>query len=353
MTKTTLGFLLFLSYGVYPMENVKKSTHYSEEQGRFKNLPSQIKYQKMGLMDTVGVIKTMFLDKDTRGPSGKLEEHKTDLAEFLKPSDRAKFIWLGHSTLLLNLDSKILLIDPVFSDYAFSMDIFVKRFQAPAIKLEELPPIDAIVISHNHYDHLDKKTIQFFKDKKTRFILPLKVGNDLLDWGIPKDRFVELDWEESITEFGIKFTAAPAQHFSGRGLFDRNKSLWVSWIIENKLDKLFYSGDSGYSTHFKHIGDKYGPFDVTFIENGQYNEKWADVHMLPEESIQAHIDLRGQHFVPVHWGMFNLALHSWVEPVERTYKLAQEKNLSYISPMLGEITNLETISMNSPWWKER
>jgi L-ascorbate metabolism protein UlaG (beta-lactamase superfamily) len=347
-----MASLLSLSYEAYPMDHVKKSTHYSSSDSRFINVPTESKFQQMGLMDTLGIIKTMLLDKDTRIPEGKLEEVKPDMAAFLAPSTHTKFIWLGHSTLLLNLDGKIVLIDPVFSDYAFSIDIFVKRFQDAALKLEELPHIDAILISHNHYDHLDKKTIQFFKDKDTRFILPLKVGDDLLDWGIPKERFVELDWEDSVTEFGIKFTATPAQHFSGRGLFDKNKSLWASWVIESKNDKIFYSGDSGYSNHFKQIGDKYGPFDVTFIENGQYNERWADIHMLPEESIQAHIDLKGKYYVPVHWGMFNLALHNWVEPVERTYKLAQDKKLSYLSPKLGEIINLENVSLDLPWWKK-
>lgn len=334
------------------MDHVKKSTHYSEEAGRFINVPTESKFQQMGFMDTLSVVKTMFLDKDTRSPTEKLEEVKPDMGALLASSAYAKFIWLGHSTLLLNFDGKIVLVDPVFSDYAFSVDIFVKRFQAPAVKLEELPHIDVIVISHNHYDHLDKKTIKFFKDKKTRFILPLKVGDDLHEWGIPKERFVELDWEESVTEFGIKFTATPAQHFSGRGLFDKNKTLWASWVIESKSDKIFYSGDSGYSNHFKQIGDKYGPFDVTFIENGQYNERWADIHMLPEESIQAHIDLKGKYFVPVHWGMFNLALHNWVEPVERTYKLAHDKKLSYLSPRLGQVINLENVDVEEPWWKK-
>lgn len=339
-----------ISHGAFSMDNVKKRIHYSESAGRFINVPTESKFEQMGLLETLSVVKTMFFDKDTRSPSGKLEEVKPDLKAFVEPSTQMKFIWLGHSTLMLNVDGKILLVDPVFSDYAFSLDIFVKRFQDPAVKLSELPHVDAIVISHNHFDHLDKKTIEYFKDKDTRFILPLRVGDDLLDWGIPKERFVELDWEDSVTEFGIKFTATPAQHFSGRGLFDKNKTLWASWVIEGKRDKIFYSGDSGYSNHFKKIGDKYGPFDVTFIENGQYNEKWADIHMLPEESIQAHIDLKGRYYVPVHWGMFTLALHNWVEPVERTYKLAQEKKLNYLSPRLGEVISMDNISIGKPWW---
>lgn len=333
------------------MENIKQSPHYSASQGKFQNLPNKKKYDQMGLMDTFGVLKKMFFEKDTRGPTAKIEEVKPDMVSFLAPSEHAKFIWLGHSTLLLNLDGKILLVDPVFSDYAFSLDIFVKRFQAPAIALAELPEIDAIIISHDHYDHLDEKTMKFFASKKTRFFVPLKVGEDLVDWGIDKSRIVELDWWESVEEFGIKFTAAPAQHFSGRGMFDKNETLWASWIIQGQKEKIYYSGDSGYGDHFKQIGSKYGPFDLTFIENGQYNEKWADIHMLPEETIQAHIDLGGKSFVPVHWGMFNLALHHWLEPVERTYKLAQERGIAFVAPRLGEVMNLGQLPQEKPWWK--
>lgn len=334
------------------MDYDQKVSHYSTEEGKFINPPTENKFQQMGLVDTLKALKTMFFEKDTRSPTEKLEEVKPDLVSFVAASKEAKFIWLGHSTILFNIDGKIILVDPVFSDYAFSIDIFVKRFQAPAISLSELPPVDIIVISHNHYDHLDKKSIEFFKDKKARFLVPLKVGEDLIDWGIAKERIVELDWNQSVEESGITFTATPAQHFSGRGLFDKNKTLWASWVMKGKTNNIFYSGDSGYSKHFKFIGDKYGPFDVTFIENGQYNEKWADIHMLPEESIQAHIDLRGKHFVPVHWGMFNLALHNWVEPVTRTYKLAQEKNISYLSPKLGEVIKLEEVTPRTPWWKK-
>jgi L-ascorbate metabolism protein UlaG (beta-lactamase superfamily) len=335
------------------MANPKVPKHYSAESDKYYNLPSPGKSApQIGFWESVAIAKEIFFDKASRAPESKMPEIKTNIEEFLKPSPHLKFVWFGHSTLLLNLDGKILLIDPVFSNYAFALDLFVKRFQPPVLKLEELPMIDAIVISHNHYDHLDKETVLFFKEKQTRFILPKGVGENLQDWGIPASRMVELDWEESVSELGLTFTATPAQHFSGRGLTDRNDTLWASWVIQGKEEKLFYSGDSGYGDHFKAIGEKHGPFDVTFIENGQYNERWPDVHMQPEESLQAHLDLKGHYIVPVHWGMFDLALHHWSEPVERTYKIATDWSIPYLSPKLGQIVDLGETDNLKPWWQE-
>ncbi|MNK08071.1 metal-dependent hydrolase [compost metagenome] len=347
--------LLFSSHaqaqGAEPVSKSSKYQNYSAELKQYTNPFLEQRKRDMGFLDMFGVLKQMFIDRVSRGPSS-IPQVKPDMVEFLKPSSHLKFIWFGHSTLLFNLDGKTILVDPVFSDYAFSMDLFVKRFQAPAATLEELPPIDLILISHNHYDHLDEKTIKFFAAKeKTRFLLPTGVGAELVEWGISKDRMTELNWDESATEFGIKFTATPAQHFSGRGLFDKNKTLWASWVVQGQNDKIFYSGDSGYAEHFREIGNQYGPFDITFIENGQYNERWLDVHMLPEESIQAHIDLKGKVFVPVHWGMFALALHPWSEPVEKTSALAAEKGISYLSPLLGQAVTLGEKTETTAWWK--
>lgn len=326
--------------------------HYSKEKEEYVNINSSKGPAKMGFLETLSIIKKVFLEKSSRSPKNKMPEMKPNLEEFLIPSENLKFVWFGHSTLMFNLDGKTILIDPVFSDYAFSIDILVKRFQPPVLKLEELPPVDLIVISHDHYDHLDKKTIEFFKDKKARFLVPKGVGDILIDWDVPKDRFQELDWHESVIESGIKFIATPAQHFSGRGLFDRNKTLWASWVIQGKHDKIYYSGDSGYGSHFKEIGDKYGPFDITFLENGQYNERWADIHMLPEETLQAHLDLNGDIMVPVHWGMFDLSLHHWTEPVERTYKIATNWHIPYLGPRLGEVIDMSKKYVTIPWWQE-
>ncbi len=307
----------------------------------------------MGIVETLKVMKGVFFDKALRAPKEKLPEMRPDIAEFVKPGPNLKFVWFGHSTLMLNLDGKILLLDPVFSDYAFSLDMFVKRFQPPVLTPAELPHIDAIVISHDHYDHLDKKTIEFFKNKSTGFIVPVGVGDNLREWGIPNSRIVELNWGGTVSHNGLNFTAAPAQHFSGRGLFDRNKTLWASWIIEGHTEKIFYSGDSGYGDHFKEIGKRHGPFDVTFIENGQYNERWPDVHMQPEESIQAHLDVNGGLMIPVHWGMFDLSLHKWNEPVERSYKIAAAWDIPIYIPRLGQIVDTGANLTQQPWWREK
>ncbi|WP_408095518.1 MBL fold metallo-hydrolase [Peredibacter sp. HCB2-198] len=330
----------------------QKPTNYSIEAGEFMNLPAKDnKVNKMGFLETLSIMKKVFLEKSTRAPKTKLPEVKPDMNEFLKPSDFVKFVWFGHSTLLLNLDGKIILIDPVFGKSASPFDFLVTRFQPPVLKLEELPKIDAILISHDHYDHLDKSTVKYFADKNVEFIVPIGVGDHLLEWEVRPVNIVELNWGESISQGGIKFTAAPARHFSGRGLFDRNKTLWASWVIQGKHDKIFYSGDSGYGDHFKEIGKRFGPFDLAFIENGQYNERWPDVHMQPEESLQAMIDVDAKALVPVHWGMFDLSLHHWTEPIHRTYQIAKAWDIPIFTPKLGEIVDTGRPHENKPWWE--
>lgn len=331
-----------------------KSVNYSKKKKRFVNLPSNRKYGNLNFRAVLNVIKKMILGYKKRIPKKLLPEISPDMEEFKKPSSKLKFIWFGHSTLLLNINGLMVMIDPIFSKYAFSVDLFVKRFQPPVMSLSELPPIDYIVISHNHYDHLDRKTINFFKDTQTKYILPLALGRTLVKWGVDKSKITELDWHESHQESGIKFTATPSQHTSGRSLLDHGKTLWASWVILNEKtgEKIFFSGDTGYGDHLKEIGDKYGPFDIGFMENGQYNIKWQMVHMLPNETIQAFLDIKGKCFVPIHWGMFDLALHNWKTPVRKTYKLAKEHNILYVAPKMGEIINLENVVASEPWWEE-
>ena len=326
-------------------------SNYSAEDGVFYNIKEDAGPNKMSFWDTVKIVKKVFFDKASRAPKRKLPEVKPDIVSFLIPGDTVKFIWFGHSTLLLNLDGQTILIDPVFSNTASPFDFMVKRFQAPVLKLEELPHIDTIVISHDHYDHLDKQTIKYFIDKTTDFITPVGVGSHLRDWGVPSSRISELNWGDTVSRNGINFIAAPAQHFSGRGLFDRNETLWASWIVQGKHDKIFYSGDSGYSDHFKEIGHRYGPFDFAFMENGQYNERWPDVHMQPEETLQAMLDLNAHTLIPVHWGMFDLSLHHWTEPIVRTYKIAKAWDLPIITPRFGEVVDTGSSQTYSPWWE--
>ncbi|MFN8370777.1 MAG: MBL fold metallo-hydrolase [Bacteriovoracaceae bacterium] len=325
--------------------NKKKQHRFSN---RIPHLVSEMNKEAM----TFSTFKAWFTDTEKRTPKKPLPEVKPDLKEFLKPSPDLKVIWFGHSTFLLNLLGKIILVDPVFSNNAAPVTFFAKRFQPPVLKLEELPPIDFIIISHDHYDHLDKETMQFFAKKmgKTKILTALGVGKHLTSWGIKKETIREFNWWQGTKIDEIEFIATPAQHFSGRSLTDRNKTLWSSWVIITENQRLYFSGDSGYDIHFKEIGHKYGPFDIAFMENGQYNERWRAVHSMPHESVQAYFDLKAKRFFPVHWGMFVLSLHSWREPADELLRLSQERGVNIVTPILGEIVTVNDNYKNKLWW---
>ncbi len=284
-------------------------------------------------------------------PKEKLPELKPDLEYFTKKSESIKFIWFGHSTFLLNLNGKILFFDPVFSESAAPFSFMIKRFQDAVIKLEELPEIDYILISHDHYDHLDENTIKFFKNKKVKFITPLGVSSHLKYWGIEEDRLIELDYWQSFISDELEIFLTPSQHFSGRGL-SQNKTLWGSYSITSGKKKIYYSGDSGYDVHFKEIGEKFNGFDLSFIENGQYSEHWKAVHVMPEETAQAYFDLKSKALVPVHWGMFDLSLHSWYEPAERIEQESIKRNINLLTPKFGQVVDLQEPNAYERWWKK-
>lgn len=345
------------SFGSRPGEEYKPlfeaSAHYDKEQKIFVNRrPDLIKEMRKRVLTLDGLIK-FFSKGIDKTPSSPLPQVKPDLQEFLKPSSDLKAIWFGHSTFLLNFDGKIILVDPVFSGSASPLSFMVPRFQKPVLSLAELPKIDYVVLSHDHYDHLDKESIKFFNDKKdVKFLAPLGVGAYLVGWGIDPSQITQLDWWQSHKIGEMEFISTPAQHFSGRDLLHDNQTLWTSWVIRNGKHNVFFSGDSGFDTHFKDIGDKYGPFDIAFMETGQYNERWKEVHMLPEEAAQAYFDLKAKRFFPVHWGMFVLALHTWYEPIERIYQASKERGINLVSPKLGEIISINDQYENKTWWKE-
>lgn len=345
------------SFGTLPGKEdeakFQTSLQYDKNENTFVNRRSTIlKDMKKEAMSLSTFIEWFKKGQD-RVPSQPLPQVKPDMQEFLKPSDEMKVVWFGHSTFLLNLSGKIILVDPVFSGSAAPFKFMVKRFQKPALELDELPPVDFIVISHDHYDHLDMDTMKFFKEKKdTKLVTPLGVGSHLVGWGIEKGRITELDWWQKHQVSGVEFIATPAQHFSGRDGIHENSTLWASWVIRNDKHNIYFSGDSGYDEHFKKIGEEYGPFDVAFIENGQYNIKWKEVHMLPEESVQAYFDLKAKRYFPVHWGMFELAFHSWYEPIVKLSQAAKEKGINLISPKLGETIVVNDKYVSYPWWEE-
>lgn len=261
---------------------------------------------------------------------------------------------LGHSTLLLKLNNEFWLTDPVLAKRASPLPwIGPKRFHAPPLIPEQLPALKGIIISHNHYDHLDKQSIQLLASRCEHFYVPLGVGRKLQQWGVAADAITELDWWQSVQIGHTQLVATPARHFSGRGLFDTDRTLWCSWVIRSPAFSLFFSGDSGYFDGFKQIGAAYGPFDMTCIETGAYDHSWPDVHMLPEQSLQAHLDLGGRYMLPIHNGTFDLALHDWFEPFERIMALAAANQVSLLMPQMGEPVSLLTPPGWYPWWRQQ
>lgn len=287
-------------------------------------------------------------------PDQDIPVEKLDSMDIVKYKDSTRLIWFGHSAFLLQIDNKTILIDPMFGKVAAPHPMLgSNRFSRELpIAVDKLPSIDAVIISHDHYDHLDYGSIQKLKDKVKMFYTPLGVGAHLQKWGVEKERIVELDWWQEVSQDGLIFRCTPAQHFSGRGFSDRANTLWSSWIVKSEIDNIFFSGDSGYGPHFKEIGDKYGPFDFAMIECGQYNEMWPDIHMFPEETAQAGLDVQAERIMPIHWGAFKLAMHPWTEPVERLSKKAKELNLGLITPRIGEPINIDKQKApTTEWWK--
>lgn len=289
-----------------------------------------------------------------RSPRSTIPVQTIDSLEIAdKPDGLTRLTWFGHSAFLLELDGKNILIDPMLGESPAPHPwLGTGRYsdQLP-IKIEKMPKIDAVLISHDHYDHLDYKSILKLKDKTDAFYVPFGVGAHLAAWGISENKIFELNWWDEIKHKNFTFVAAPARHFSGRALFDRNSTLWSSWIILAETESIYFSGDGGYGPHFKEIGEKYGPFDIALMECGQYNERWEAIHMMPEQTVQATIDVKGKVLLPIHWGMFTLALHSWKDPIERVTAKASELGQPITTPIVGEPILISNKQFpNSGWW---
>lgn len=265
-----------------------------------------------------------------------------------------QLLWFGHSAFLLSLNNKTILLDPMLGEVPAPHPwLGGKRFQKELpVEIQELKSIDIVLISHDHYDHLDFKSIEQLKEKTNRFLVPLGVAAHLRRWGVAEEKIQEFYWWDEYQEDNLNLVFTPSRHFSGRGLTDNSATLWGSWVIQSDSINLYFSGDSGYGPHFKTIGEKYGPFDFAMMECGQYHERWASIHMMPEETAQASIDIKTKVAMPIHWGSFRLALHSWTDPVERVSKSFKSLNQEFIIPQVGEIINLNDIKAeNSYWWK--
>lgn len=273
-------------------------------------------------------------------------------AALQQPSSRdLRVTWLGHSTSLIEVDGTRILLDPVWSERTSPVSwLGPKRWYKPLIPLAELPHIDAVLISHDHYDHLDRATIEAMKNWDTQFLVPLGVGAHLEYWGVPANKITELDWWDAKQVNDIEIVATPARHASGRLIPQSNKTLWSGFALIGPAHRVYYSGDTGYFPGFKDIGSWLGPFDVTLIETGQYNPFWPDWHLGPEQAVKAHQEVRGAVMIPVHWGLFELAPHSWTEPAERVLAAAKAAGVVVNMPKPGESIEPTRHTTVEKWW---
>ncbi len=294
------------------------------------------------------VFKTFLFGKDPRNvPDHVLPTVRTDLHAI--PLNQNAYVWFGHSSYYLQLDGKRILVDPVFSKYATPVRISIRAFDGTNVIVpEDLPEIDVLVITHDHWDHLDYNTFKKIQHKVKQVVTGLGVGAHLEKWGYPAAQITELYWGDSTQIAGFTFTSATARHFSGR-LFKRNVTLWSSFILSGSKI-LYLGGDSGYGSHFKQIGEEHGPFDFAILENGQYNDLWKYIHMMPEEVILAAQDLRAAHTIPVHSAKFPLANHAWDEPLNRVYQAGLMAGANLVLPKIGQLVSLDAPGDFVPWW---
>lgn len=330
------------------LERIKKSPNYKN--GSFQNLSyTPILTEGVGFMQ---VSREFFSGKRVRlKPAGEIPSLRTDLIHLDREKD--VLVWFGHSSYFMQIGGKRILVDPVLSGHASPFAGSVRAFKGTdPFTADDIPAIDYLFISHDHWDHLDHETIMKLKPKIGKVICGLGVGEDFEHWGFDRKAIVELDWnEEVLLDNGFVVNAVPARHFSGR-TFKRNQTLWVSFAFRTPTLNIYIGGDGGYDSHFSEIGKKFGPFDLAVLENGQYNKNWRYIHQLPEDVLKSFIDLNAQRLFPVHCSKFTLANHPWDEPLATITKNSKEAGISIITPMIGETVYLkDTTQKFSPWWE--
>ncbi len=329
------------------LERIKSSPNFKN--GIFQNLNETPQLAEDAKF--LEMMKNMLRSKG-RKPKEKIPSVKTDLKQL--PHNENILVWFGHSSYFMQIDGKKFLVDPVFSGHASPFSFSIKAFDGTDIySVEDMPKIDYLVITHDHWDHLDYKTVKKLKPKVGRIITGLGTGEHLEYWGYKKEQLIEKDWFESAElEDGFKVTVTPARHFSGRG-FKHKRTLWSSFVLETPTQKIFIGGDGGYDEHFAEIGEKFEGFDLAILENGQYNKNWKYIHMMPEQTLQASIDLKAKRLFPVHNSKFALAYHTWDEPLKTITSLNREIKKPLITPRIGEIVLLNDADQKfSEWWTE-
>jgi L-ascorbate metabolism protein UlaG (beta-lactamase superfamily) len=344
-------FLRQPQFGALPagerLDIINRSPNFAKEQ--FQNLsPTPNLTEGVSFF---AVLKEFLFHKNKRGvPPGILPSVKTDLLS-LDPRKNL-VVWFGHSSYFMQVDGKRILIDPVLSGSASPVSFTTKSFKGSDVYgTDEIPAIDYLFITHDHWDHLDYQTVSKLKSKVKKVICGLGVGQHLEKWGYEKSNIIEKDWNGTeVLEPGFVVHTLPARHFSGR-TFKRNGTLWMSYAFITPAHKIYLGGDSGYDTHFKTIGAEYGPFDLAILECGQYDKSWKYIHMMPEEVVQAALDLGAKKLMPVHWGKFGLANHAWDDPITAVSEIAMQKNTPLLTPQIGEAADLDGNQQFTAWWK--
>lgn len=320
----------------------------SQWEGRHFENPRPVRNEP-GLM-----FKRMFAKSDVSSPEAALPVVEPDPEELSRPSETGlRATWLGHSTVLLEIDGVFILTDPVWGERTSPFGwMGPKRWYPPPIDLDELPEIDAVVLSHDHYDHLDEPTISAIAGWDTRFVAPLGVGAHLEYWGVPASSIDELDWGDELQIGDLRLAMTPARHASGRQVFDQNRTLWAGYALIGPSHRVYFSGDTGLFPGMVDIGTEYGPFDLTMIEVGAYDMAWPDWHLGPEQAVRAHSLVQGELMLPIHWGLFDLAMHGWTEPMERVRVAAEAAGVRVASPRPGESVEPDGSIPAEQWWPD-
>ncbi|WP_181808512.1 MBL fold metallo-hydrolase [Streptomyces shenzhenensis] len=337
------------------LARIQGSPHFKD--GVFQNPGGTTRMRPSGSM--LEFAKTYFEKEQRarRAPRGTVPVHPTTVADLSRPAATGlRVTWTGHSSVLAEIDGHRVLFDPVWGERCSPFPfVGPKRLHPVPLPLAALGPVDVVVISHDHYDHLDLPTIKALAGTDTVFAVPLGVGAHLEHWGVPAGRLRELDWHEETKVGGLTLTATPARHFCGRGLRNTQHTLWASWAVTGGEHRIYHSGDTGYFEGFRDIGADHGPFDLTMIQIGAYSEFWPDIHMTPQEGVRAHLDLQGGQphgvLLPIHWGTFNLAPHAWAEPGEWTKDAGDEAGQAVALPRPGEPFEPSGKLPADPWWR--
>lgn len=352
MSLSVWGFMQQGSFGKAPsgerLSRIQQSSNYRD--GSFQNQSFTPVMPENVSMFTV--LKDGMFNRSKRNvPKDPMPSQKTDLKN-LNP-EKNILVWFGHSSYFMQIDGKKILVDPVFSGHASPVSFMVSSFKGSDVYTpEDFPEIDYLFITHDHWDHLDYKTVLKLKTKVDKVITGLGVGSHFDHWGFDPKKIIELDWNGQVfPDSGFVVTATPGRHFTGRG-FKRNQSIWNSFVFQTPTKKIFIGGDSGYDTHFAKIGVEHGPFDLALLECGQYNEYWKYIHLMPEQTVQAAIELKAKTLMPVHWAKFALAYHAWDESIQRVTKEAGRLNVPILHPMIGEEVDLDDFGVQPEWWKD-